>query len=186
MAAVMVEGQEFNLTYKQEAFVNEYLVDLNATQAAIRAGYSEDTAGVIGSENLKKPYIREAIQKAMDSRAERTKITADRVLNELGKMGFANIRDIFTESGNLRPINELPEHVAAAIQSVEVTVKSGDENEDGSRTVENVHKVRLADKKAPLELLGKHLKLFAERVEHTGKDGGEIHIHLSTDDTALL
>lgn len=74
------------LTPKQARFVLEYLVDLNATQAAIRAGYSENTAGVIGSENLKKPYIFNAIQEEMEARAIRTLITADRVLSDMFKV----------------------------------------------------------------------------------------------------
>lgn len=68
------------LTAKQEMFVKEYLVDLNGTQAAIRAGYSEDTANVIASENLTKPNIQEAIQEAMKKRSEKVEITAEYVL----------------------------------------------------------------------------------------------------------
>lgn len=169
------QAKEPKLTDKQALFVQEYIVDLNATQAAIRAGYSEDTAGVIGYENLNKPYIADAIQEAMDLRAERVGITADRVLVELARMGFADIRHIFTASGELRDIATLPDEVAAAVQQVEVVTKpSADLDKDGNRTVEYVHKIKLADKKASLELLGKHLKLFADRVEHTGKDGAPI------------
>jgi len=80
------------LTDKQQRFVKEYLVDLNATQAAIRAGYSQKTAGSIGEENLRKPEIAAAIQEAMEARSRRTEITADRVLQELAKIGFADIR----------------------------------------------------------------------------------------------
>lgn len=170
------------LTPKQALFVQEYLVDLNATQAAIRAGYSEDTAGAIGHENLNKPDISTAIQNAMDLRAERTGITVDRVLVQLARMGFADIRQIFTEGGHLRDIASLPEDVAASVQSVEVVTRPGAEvDENGNRTIEYVHKIKLADKKGPLELLGKHLSLFADRVEHTGKDGGPIETADTTD-----
>lgn len=159
------------LTAKQQAFVNEYIVDLNATQAAIRAGYSEDTAGAIGSENLQKPDVAEAIQVALDLRAERTRITADRVLVEVAKLGFSNIKDIFTEGGQLKNLSAIPDDLAAAIQSVEVvTRKAGGE----ANEVEYVHKIRMADKKASLELLGKHLKLFADRTEVTGADGKDL------------
>jgi phage terminase small subunit len=81
------------LTAKQGLFAQEYIVDLNATQAAIRAGYSENTARQMGAENLSKPVIQEAIQKAMDERSKRTEITADRVLREYEKLGFSNITD---------------------------------------------------------------------------------------------
>jgi len=76
------------LTDKQKAFVEEYLVDLNATQAAIRAGYSEHTAQMIGSENLSKPMIQGAIQAGMDARTKRTRLEADTILNEIAGIGF--------------------------------------------------------------------------------------------------
>ena len=78
------------LTPKQTRFVQEYLIDLNATQAAIRAGYSAKTAFAIGHENLSKPNIAAAITEAQAKRAERAEITADRVLEELGEIGFAD------------------------------------------------------------------------------------------------
>lgn len=169
------ETRPKRLTPKQATFVQEYLIDLNATQAAIRAGYSEDTAYSIGHENLSKPEILDAIQAAMDLRAERTGITVDRVLVELARMGFADVRQIFTEGGQLRDIASLPAEVAASVQSVEVVTRPGAEvDANGNRTIEYVHKIKLADKKGPLELLGKHLSVFVDRVEHTGKDGGPI------------
>ncbi len=73
-------NNEIKLTSKQATFVNEYLVDLNATQAAIRAGYSKRTAGQIGDENLKKPQIAKAIQKSMNQRAEQTEISSELVV----------------------------------------------------------------------------------------------------------
>ncbi len=81
------------LTEKQKRFVEEYLVDLNATQAAIRAGYKGKTAGQTGSENLKKPEIQEAITRAIQNRQKRTEITQDRVLSELGKVAFSDADD---------------------------------------------------------------------------------------------
>src|SRR5271166_2896559 len=77
------------LTPKQARFVQEYLIDLNAAQAAIRAGYSAKTARVIGHENLTKPEIAAAIEKAKAKRAERTELTSDMVVDELRKIGFA-------------------------------------------------------------------------------------------------
>ena len=81
------------LTPKQARFVQEYLIDLNAAQAAIRAGYSAKTARVIGHENLTKPDIAVAIEKAKAKRAERTELTSDMVVDELRKIGFANMAD---------------------------------------------------------------------------------------------
>lgn len=162
------------LTEKQALFIQEYLIDLNATKAAERAGYSKETARQIGAENLAKPVIRQAIQDAMDLRVKRTQITQDRVLTELAKIGFSDVRQIFTESGRLRDIASLEDEISAAIQSVEVVTRAAGKNEDGTTDIEHVHKIRLCDKKAALELLGKNLKLFNDRVEHTGKDGGPI------------
>lgn len=165
------------LTQKQALFIQEYLLDLNATQAAIRAGYSEDSAYSIGNENLKKPEIRQAIQKAMDLRVQRTQITADRIMVELARIGFGDVRQLFTEAGKLRDISTLPEEVAAAIQSVEVVTRNAGKNPDGTTDIEHVHKIRFADKKAALELLGKNIKLFTDKLELTGKDGQPIKTH---------
>lgn len=94
------------LTPKQARFVEEYLVDLNATQAAIRAGYSARTAGQTSFELLKKPEIQILISEAQKKRSKRTEITQDRVLQELAKLGFGDIRDIFSDDGSLKhPIN---------------------------------------------------------------------------------
>lgn len=81
------------LTPKQKLFVDEYLVDLNATQAAIRAGYSEKTAYSIGNENLMKPEIAKAIQNAQQKRQERTEITQDRVVQEIADNAFRPASD---------------------------------------------------------------------------------------------
>ena len=103
------------LTEKQKAFVREYLVDLNATQAAIRAGYSENTARVIACENLMKPNISEAIEKALQERAERTEITQDKVLEEIAKYAFKDASDAldseFKHSSKTKYIDMLCKHL---------------------------------------------------------------------------
>lgn len=144
------------LTDKQQQFVEEYLVDLNVTQAALRAGYSEKTAYSIGHENLKKPEVQEAIQKAVQERQERTRVTADQVVNELARIGFSDLRKAFDEQGNLKKPNEIPDDVASALAGIDVVATS---NEETLYT----KKVKLWDKKGALELLGKHLGLFADR-----------------------
>ena len=82
------------MTKKQKRFIEEYLIDLNATQAAIRAGYSPKTAKDIGCENLAKPNISDAIDKAMAERSRRTGINQDRILLELARIGLAKITDV--------------------------------------------------------------------------------------------
>jgi len=88
------DAPQLGLTPKQQRFVDEYMVDLNATQAAIRAGYSPDTAAAIGYENLQKPQIHAALQEAREAQQERTGITADRVLREIALMALADSREL--------------------------------------------------------------------------------------------
>lgn len=142
------------LTPKQQRFVEEYLIDLNATQAAIRAGYSEKTAYAVGHENLKKPEIAKALSAARGERSQRTEITADYVLSTI------------------------LETVERCKQAVPVTDKTGKqvvvETEDGELVPAYTF-----DSKAVLrgcELLGKHLALFTDKHELTGKDGGPLEV----------
>src|SRR5437879_2160483 len=105
------------LTAKQQLFVKEYLVDLIATHAAIRAGYSQRNAKQIGYNLLAKPQVARAVAEAQAKRAEKLDITAERVLRELARIGFADPRKLFTEDGRLKPIGELDDETAASIAS---------------------------------------------------------------------
>lgn len=146
------------MTKKQKRFVEEYLIDLNATQAAIRAGYSPDTAKSIGSENLTKPDIQARIAKAMAERSKRTGVNADRVVTELAKIAFVNASDVIdADTATLKPDAD-PEDTAA-IQSVKVKTFGGDGLE---------REIKMADKLKALELLGKHLGMFKDKVELSG------------------
>ena len=146
------------MTKKQKRFIEEYLIDLNATQAAIRAGYSPDTAKSIGSENLTKPDIQARIAKAMAERSRRTGVNADRVVMELAKIAFVNAKDVInTETATVKA-DALPEDTAA-IQSVKVKTFG----EDGLE-----REIKMADKLKALELLGKHLGMFKDKVELSG------------------
>lgn len=145
------------MTKKQKAFVEEYLIDLNATQAAIRAGYSPDTAGSIGSENLKKPEIRARIERAMAERSKRTGINQDRVLMELARIGFSKITDaINPETAEVK--DGATEDDLACIQSIKIKP-----NEFGTE-----REVKLYDKRAALVDIGRHLGMFKDRVEISG------------------
>lgn len=158
------------LTPKQARFVQEYLIDLDATKAATRAGYSARTAKQQGHVLLQKPHVQAAVKAATDARSERTGITADRVLQELARLGFSDLRRAFDEKGNLKRPEEWDDDTAAAIASVEVVTRS-----IGDGEVEQVHKIKVWDKNSALEKLGKHLKMFVERHEHTGKDGTPVN-----------
>ena len=146
------------LTPKQQKFVEEYLCDLNATQAALRAGYSVKTAMAIGAENLKKPQIHAAVQAEMDKRSARTEVTADSVLKEICKIAFSDIRNVFDENGRLLPVHMMSPDVSASISSIKISTKSipGSDPVD----VEHIAELKFWDKNSSLEKLGKHLKLF--------------------------
>lgn len=146
------------MTKKQKRFVEEYLIDLNATQAAIRAGYSPDTAKSIGSENLTKPDLQARIAKAMAERSKRTGVNADRVVMELAKIAFVNAGDVIdAETATLKP--DAAKEDTAAIQSVKVKTFG----EDGLE-----REIKMADKLKALELLGKHLGMFKDKMELSG------------------
>lgn len=146
------------LTGKQAEFVAEYLIDLNATQAAIRAGYSHKTAASIGVENLRKPYIQYAIQEAQKSRSERTEITADRVLQEFARIAFFDPRQLLSDDGRPKDISELDDDTAAVIAGLDlqdVYQGTGDEREFIGYT----KKYKFAPKIQALEMLAKHTGL---------------------------
>lgn len=141
------------LTAKQQRFCDEYLIDLNATQAAIRAGYSVKTANEQGSQLLAKLSIQEAIGKEMAERSKRTGINQDRVVIELAKLAFVNIADV-VDLENATVKTSATDEDLACIQSVKIKPSEfGTERE-----------IKLYDKKASLELLGKHLGMFKDNM----------------------
>jgi phage terminase small subunit len=153
------------LTNKQARFINEYIIDLNATQAAIRAGYSEKTAAKIGQENLIKPEIQEALKEAVDAQSKRTNITADRTLKEIARLAFFNAKNLFNPDGSPIPLCNLDDDTAACISGIEV-VSIG--NVDSG--IGQVIKYKISDKNSALEKLCKHLSLYSpQQVEFKDK-----------------
>lgn len=144
--------QERKLNPKQCRFVQEYLVDLNATQAAIRAGYSEKTAYSQGQRLLKNVEIASAIKEAMDLRANSVQITAERVLLEVARLAMYDPRKFFNASGELLGIHDLDDDTAAALAGMDVM-----ELPEG---LGSVKKIKLVDKGPNLERLMKHLGLY--------------------------
>ena len=180
-----------SLTAKQARFIQEYLADLNATQAAIRAGYSEKTAYSVGHENLSKPEIASAIAEAQKERSERTEITADRVLEELAKIAFADIRNavrwgrnpIDETSKNADP-NGLGMYPVSLIPSEEIDDDTAAAVSEVSLTQSGI-KIKMHDKKGALVDVGRHLGMFPTKVEHTGKDGQPIETNVTLDASKL-
>ncbi|HMN92222.1 MAG TPA: terminase small subunit [Hydrogenophaga sp.] len=151
-----------DMSPKQEAFVREYLVDLNATQAAIRAGYSKKTAGSIGEENLRKPEIRSAVDAALAVVAKRVGVTAERVLRERARIAFFDPRKLLDAEGNPRALRDLDDDSAAAIAALEIVQLSSSEGAPG--VISLVKKYRFASKDASLVALEKHLGLTEKPV----------------------
>lgn len=149
------------LTDKQQRFVDEYLIDLNATQAAIRAGYSTKTADRIGPELLGKTCVSEAISRKMAARSRRTGVNQDRVVIELAKIAFVNISDLVdTDTATILPTARKED--LACIESVkykQMPTKSGDMGVE--------REVKIASKLKALELLGKHLGMWSDKFNVT-------------------
>lgn len=159
----MAKSGELNA--RQAAFVREYLVDKNATQAAIRAGYSADTASQQGERLLRNVEIRAAVSAALGDIAERTGITAERILRERARLAFFDVRKLYDKDGMPIPLNELDEDTAAAIVGVEVLeqfIKDGDDR----ILVGYVKKYRLATKDASLAALEKYFGLNEKKIRH--------------------
>ncbi len=157
------------MTPKQQRFVEEYLIDLNATQAAIRAGYKHPDNG---RQLLTKTHVAEAVAVAQAKRSERTKIDADWVLARLAGEATADLADLYDENGGLKPIAEWP---LVWRQGLVAGLDVDEEFKDGEKQGQ-VTKVKLSDRIKRLELIGKHVDVqaFAERHEHTGKAGGPV------------
>lgn len=152
-----------NLTPKQQRFVEEYLIDLNATQAAIRSGYSEKTARDIGCENLAKPNIAKAIEEAQNKRQEQTQIDAAYVLKRLVEIDQMDVLDIMDDQMKIRPVNEWPKVWRQYVVNLENLELS-----DGEGCFK---KIKWPDKVKNLELLGRHVSVgaFKDKVEHSGQ-----------------
>lgn len=146
------------LTDKQKKFIDEYLVDLNATQAAIRAGYKEKTAYRTGAENLRKPQIQREIQKRMQERQQRTEVTQDMVVKELAAIAFSRATDYVEIRSNgvcstvvIKPTSDLSDQQIRAIAGIK----------EGANGIE----IKLNDKEKALELLGRHLGMWNDKLD---------------------
>ncbi len=156
------------LTDRQGRFVREYLVDLNATRAAVRAGYSRAGAGSRGWTLRQIPAVAAEIDAGLAERARVAEITAERVLSEVALLGFANIKDYFEagEDGTAGlDLSRLTRDQAAAIAAVQVD--EGGKAGGGARRV----KIKLADKSRNLELIGRHLGMFARTAPRESAKG---------------
>lgn len=168
------------LTAKQNRFVKEYLKDLNATQAAIRAGYAKKTAKVIGNENLSKPYLKEIIVKAINKRNEKLDIDAAYVLKRHHEIDQMDLLDILEDDLSFKSLKDWPKVWRTYISGfdlAEVFEAKGDERE----IVGILKKIKWPDKLKNLEMLGKHVSVnaYKESHDHTSSDGSLNQIKVS-------
>ena len=150
------------LTPKQQRFVAEYLKDLNATQAAIRAGYSAKTARSVGAENLTKPGIMAAVTEGQARQLVAAGLTAVDTKEAIRRQVCGDVRRLFDEHGNFRPIHTLSAEEAALIAGFVVVIKNA---AGGDGHTDRVLKVRFKDPAPYVQLAMKHLGLFRDKVE---------------------
>lgn len=146
------------LNEKQARFCEEYIIDLNATKAAIRAGYSKKTAYSIGQENLKKPEIQEFLTQLRKTVSDKNGDLAQKVINELVKVGFSNVQDYITDGNIIEDLSQIDKTQAAAVSSIKKSVTTFGTEENGG--TKEVVEFKLWDKISALEKLGRHLGIF--------------------------
>ncbi|MGC3529514.1 terminase small subunit [Pseudomonas aeruginosa] len=144
------------LTKKQRLFVDEYLIDLNATQAAIRAGYSTRRATEIGYQLLQRPEVAQAIQAAMAERSKRTEVEADYVIRRLREIDEMDVLDILEDDGSFRSIRDWPRAWRQFLSGIEIAELSEGRGDD-RRIAGVLRKVKWPDKLRNLELLSRHV-----------------------------
>jgi phage terminase small subunit len=149
------------LTPKQARFVAEYLKDLNATQAAIRTGYSPKTAAQQASRLLTNAEISAAVSEGTAKQLQAADLSATRTLEEMRRLAFSDIRKLFDADGNLKPLHLLDDESAAAISSLEVVKKN---LAAGDGQTDTVHKLKVWDKTRNLEMLAKHFGLLEDKL----------------------
>jgi phage terminase small subunit len=174
MDAPNPDEEVIKLPPRRAAFVAEYLIDLNGTQAAIRAGYSSATANEQAAFLLANDSVREAVARGKAQRASRVNTTADSVLHEMSLLSHSNIEHYFIDDfGQLKPTIDAPEGAMRAIKSIKRKVRH---DREGGITYEV--EFTLWDKPGTLKLMGKHANVAAcfDRVELTGKDGGPLEM----------
>ena len=150
------------LTPKQERFVDEYLVDLNATAAATRAGYSERTANEQGARLLANVSVRSAIQLSKARRSERTKIDADWVLRTLAEEKSADLASIYADDGSILPVKDWPMVFRTGLVVGVETVESHDGYGEERKPI-SIRKIKISDRIKHLELIGRHVDVQAFR-----------------------
>lgn len=168
------------MTEAQKRFCDEYLIDLNATRA-YKVAYpnckKDETASAAGSRMLGNVKVQEYIAIHQKQREERTQVTQDKVIQELAKIAFADIRELYSDTGSLKNIKCLEDNIAGAISSIETFEEYEGRGED-REYIGDTKKVKLLDKTKALELLGKHLGIFTDKLELEQSKPFEVNISI--------
>lgn len=171
----MSDESQSKLTPRQAAFVAEYLIDLNGTQAAIRAGYAATSAAETASELLRLSKVEEAVSRGQAQREQRINIKQDDVLHEMSLLAMSRIDHyMMTDEGQVALAEGAPDGAMAAVQSIKRKTKIFRDREGNETHREYDVELRLWDKPNPLKLTGRHVGLYPNKVEVTGKDGAPI------------
>lgn len=174
------------LTTKQKRFVEEYLKDLNATQAAIRAGYSARSAKQYADQMLSKPHIAAAVAAAQAARSKRTEVDVDYVVARMVEIDQMDVLDIMNDAMELKPVSEWPRVWRQYLSGFDLAEMFEGRGEDRDM-VGILKKIKWPDKIKNLELLGRHLGMFKDRVEHSGPGGAPIqHVSIDTEQFAKI
>lgn len=164
---------------RHERFAQALAAGKSADEAYKLAGYRPNRG------NASRLKSDESIQARLAELTEvgtlRAEVTVERVLTELARIGFSDLRRAFTEAGALKAPGAWDDELAAAISSVKVVTRPGEVDADGNRTVEHVHEIKLWDKNSALEKLGKHLKMFVERASLENPDGTPLRFTFALD-----
>ncbi|MDN7179079.1 terminase small subunit [Caballeronia sp. SEWSISQ10-4 2] len=167
MKKIPKSSPDKKLTARQAEFVKQYLIDLNQSEAARRAGYSDARANVAGAELMAMPHVQKAIQEGMRERNARVQITQDRVLQEVARLAFFDIRKLMNDDGSAKPINELDDDTAAAIAGLDLLEEFAGSGEERVQ-IGWTKKFKITDKKGSLELLMRHMGMLNDKLKLQG------------------
>lgn len=168
------------MTNAQRIFCNEYLIDFNATRA-YKVAYPRckkaETAAQSGSRLLRNVNVQEYISGKMKEREKRTEVTQDMVIQELARIAFLDISKLYNENGKLKNIQDIDKDTVKAISSLE-TLEEYDGYGDEREKIGDTQKVKLLDKTKALELLGRHLGIFKEKIQLEQEEPFEVNINV--------
>lgn len=153
------------LTPKEQIFIREFVATGNATRSAIAAGYSASTAAVTGSKLLRKAKVSQELAKLREKLLSKLEISAQKVLEGLAELAFFDPRKMFNPDGSMKHVNELDEQTVHALAGMDVEKLFKHFGKGQAEEIGTVTKIRLADRGLNLERLGRHFKLFTDKVE---------------------